>query len=175
MKKFLCFLLLFCLCSSFALAESLDYAAMTDEQLHTLIDSARAELLKRELSITGDNLLLFQQDGISLYITGGYDYLSFGEKGRALKLEAIIINESEQEINIGIDNVAVNGWEVYGGSILKTGPGKKQKGAFEIRIYEAGFETYQEIQDFEFIFKVQASEGFKTIFKTSPITVHLNQ
>lgn len=175
MKKFFCFLLLLCLCSSIAMSESLDYAAMTDEQLHSIIDSARAELLRRELSLSGEDLLLFQQDGISLYLTGNYEYMSFGDKGNALKLEAIVINESEQEINIGIENVAVNGWEVYGGSILKTGPGKKQKGAFEIRIYEAGIRTYEEIQDFEFIFKVQTSEGFKTLFKTSPITVHLNQ
>ena len=63
MKKFLTVLLaLLRLCGS-CLAEGLDYASMTDAQLHDIVDAARNELTKRELVAEGKTLL-FEQDGV---------------------------------------------------------------------------------------------------------------
>ena len=62
MKKFLTVLLALLLLCGSCLAEGLDYASMTDAQLHDIVDAARNELTKRELVAEGKTLL-FEQDG----------------------------------------------------------------------------------------------------------------
>lgn len=53
MKKVLAaFLALLLLCGS-CLAEGLDYASMTDAQLHDIVNAARNELTRRELVAEG--------------------------------------------------------------------------------------------------------------------------
>ena len=47
MKKFLTVLLALLLLCGSCLAEGLDYASMTDAQLHDIVDAARNELTKR--------------------------------------------------------------------------------------------------------------------------------
>ena len=173
MKKSLVLVLaaLLALCGV-ATAET-DYAAMPDDDLHAMIDAARNELTRRELTAAADTVL-FDQDGISCYLTGGYDIQEWGEGNHVMKLEAVVINDSDVMVTVGIEGCYVNGWEVYGGVIQKTDAGKKQKDTFEIRLYDADIHSYEEIEDIEFTFKVYKSDDYAKIFQLDPITVHFN-
>lgn len=157
-----------------AFAEETDFASMTDEALHALIDGARNELVKREL-VAGGKILLFEQDGVQLYLTGNYTVQSLGEGKPVLQLEGIVINDTEQMIGVYIDTVAVNGWDVYGGCIINVDPGKKKKASFEIRLYDGEAMTYEEIEEITFNFRVSESSTYKKLFDAPDITVQFNQ
>lgn len=174
MKRFICLFVVICMAATWAIADDLDYASMTDDQLAAVISAARSELLKRDM-VAKENLKLFEQDGISLYLTGGYEVKEWGEGKHVLELEGIVINDTDQMIDVRIDNVAVNGWEVYGGIIQKVGAGNKKKDTFEIRIYDADIHSFDEITDIQFVFRTTKSEGFDKIFALDPITVQYNK
>lgn len=174
MKKLFVTLAVICLLAGTAAAESMDYTAMTNEELHQIINLARNELTRRELA-AGSKILLFEQDGVSLYLTGGYEIQEWGTGKHVLKLEGIVINDSDQMIDVRIDTVTVNGWEVYGGIIQKVDAGKKKKDTFEIRLYDGDIHSYEEIEDIEFNFRVTASADYKKLFTVENVTVYFNQ
>ncbi len=175
MKKFISILLALILLGGLAMAEGIDYASMTDAELHAVLDGVRNELAKRDLK-AGDKVLLFEQNGVSVYLTGEYHVDSWGEGKQVLQLEAIVVNESESKISVYIDTVSVNGWEVYGGCIIDINPGKKKKGDFEIRLYDADITSYEEIEDIEFTFDISDADAYKTIFRLEdPVKVLFNQ
>ena len=173
MKKILVLVLaaLLALCGV-ATAEA-DYSAVSDDELHTVIDAARNELARRELTASADTVL-FDQDGVQCYLTGNYEVKEWGEGKHVMQLEAVVINDTDVTVNVSIEACYVNGWEVYGGLIQKTDPGKKQKDTFEIRLFDADIHSYEEIEDIEFTFKVANSDDYSVIYKLDPITVHFN-
>ncbi len=174
MKKLISILAALMLLGGIAVSEGIDYASLTDDQLHEIIDLARNELARREL-VAQEKTVLFEQDGVQLYLTGNYKVDEWGEGKHVLQLEAVVVNESDRKISVHIDTVSVNGWNVYGGSISNIDAGKKKKGSFEIRLYDADIHSYEEIEDIEFSFKV-LDESYSRIFSTeTPITVHFNR
>ena len=68
LKKLICLLVALVLCLPvYAAAE--DFSAMSTEELQTLIDQARAELLNRELA-TAEKTVIVEADGITVTLTG---------------------------------------------------------------------------------------------------------
>ncbi len=175
MKKFISILLAFFLLGGAAMAEGIDYASMTDVELRAILDGVRNELVKRELK-AGDKILLFEQNGVSVYLTGKYQINSWGEGNHTLELEATIVNESDAKISVFFDTVSVNGWEVSGIGIVDINPGKKKKDDFKIHLNDADVTAYEEIEDIEFEFYVYDADANKTIFRLEdPVKVLFNQ
>lgn len=160
------------LMGSVACAEGVDVAAMSNEDLHAIIDSARGELAKREL-VAGGKTVLFEQDGVTVYLTGNYTIAEWGEGKHVMLLEAAVLNGSAEDVGVYIDNCCVNGWEVYGGSIVGIGAGKNKKATLEIRLHEADIHSYEDIEDIEFKFHV-SNASYKKLFDVEGITVHFN-
>lgn len=156
-----------------AFAEGTDLAAMTDEELHSLIDAYRNELTRREL-VAGEKVVLFEQDGISVYLTG--EYKVYGNDDKFLTLEVVVINDGDVEISISADDyhLCINGWDCFTNGIGKVPAGKKLKGELSINLSHAEISTYEEIEDIEFSFIVSDAETFKELFTTDPVTVHFN-
>ena len=75
-----------------AMADQPDYVNMKDDELQTIVDSARNELVKRQLEEDG-KILLFEQDGISVYLTGEYetDWMGY------ILIKAIVINNTDKK------------------------------------------------------------------------------
>lgn len=96
MKK-IALLLLLSLALSTACAEGLDFSSMDDAQLHTIIDSARNELAMREL-VMSENVVLFEQDGVSVYLTGEYETMEYDSENLYMLLKAVIINDSNAAV-----------------------------------------------------------------------------
>lgn len=129
----------------FGIAYAEDYSNMTDEELYLIQDSVRNELLKRKLASEG-NILLLDADGISVYLTGEYDYDYSGK----LNLNAIVVNDTDREFAVYTE-LSVNGWDVYSNSAsLEANPHKKNKAHLTISIKDAEISTYEEVQEIEF-------------------------
>ena len=170
MKKILALVMvLVCVfCWSFACAEGLDFASMSDEQLQAIIDGATEELANRKGSNVADGVLI-DQDGVKLYLTGKHEV--WGYDSHYLSLEAVVENNMDCGISIDFESVSINGWEVYGSGIFDTGSGKKQKAEIDLLLSDAEISTYEEIEEIEFVFKMFDSDTFKTIKKFDPVVL----
>jgi len=157
--------------SCFAIAEGTDFSAMDDATLHAMINGARNELTKREM-VAAENIVLFEQDGVSVYLTGKHEV--WGSDSYYLDLEAVLVNDSAASVYLYIDTAYVNGWEVYAGGITDTAAGKKQKANIDFSISEAGITTYEEIEEIEVNIWLCDSESYEAIAVLEPITVHFN-
>ena len=173
MKRLICALLaaLMLLCGM-AVAEEIDFASMDDSALHAMIDGARNELTKREL-IAAENTVLFEQDGVTVYLTGNYDVWGYDEDNY-LDLEAVLVNESDKMLYVTVRYAYINGWEVSGGAFSDTDAGKKAKDTLQFYLTDAGVATYEEIEDIEMTFAIVDSATYETITVLEPITVHFN-
>lgn len=168
MKKVLAVILCLVLMSGFAFAE--DYSAKTVEELQAMQDGIRNELKKREL-VSEDKTLLFEHEGVSIYLTGEYDYF-LGD----LRLNTISINDTDKEYSM-IPNdltVSVNGWDVSCTSDIVANPRKKAKGHLDIDISKADIEKYEQVEEIEFRFAFKFKDD-KTYTYTEPLTVYFNK
>ncbi|MGJ4851823.1 hypothetical protein ACH6CV_16415 [Bacillota bacterium Meth-B3] len=172
MKKFLSSVLVLALLFSagFALAEGADFASMKDDELHALINGARNELTKREM-VAAEKTVLLERDGITVYLTG--EHKTWGDGG-VLGLEAVVVNDSENTVNVMMNSASVNGWNVLTGGIFSVESKKKKKNTFEIRIHEAELSSYEAIEDMEFVLRVSDSNSYDKIFETDKISLHFN-
>ena len=165
MKKALALLLCIIVMCGVAIAE--DYSALSTEDLQTQINLMRNELVKREL-VAGEKVLIFDKNGVQIYLTGEYEEKSSGK----LRLKTIIINDSKEEVAINPE-LSVNGWDV-GCSGWKTdaNAGMKAKGYFDFSISAADISSYSEIE--EIVFRYKAKFGSGHWEAVDPVTVYFN-
>ena len=173
MKKLVSVVLSLLLVFSFASAEvdlsSMSYAALSNEDLHAVINAARNELLKREL-VSGEKTIIFDQDGVQVYLTGK------NKAGKYLKLGAVLINNSDVTVSLDAVNnhASMNGWEVYcsADDLAKTGPGKKQKGDITLNAEDAEVVSLEDIEEIEFTFTLKNVDTRKDISTAPTVVVH---
>ncbi len=168
-------LIVIMLIPTFAFAEDKeapDFAAMTDEELHDLINGARNELKSRELAAAEDTALI-DQDGVKVYLTGKYDVEKYSETAN-LKLEAVVINDTDKMISILFDSASVNGWDVDNSGIVEITAGHKKKGEIYLTISDAEIEENEKIEDVVFDLFVYDCDNWDKIFDVDPLTVHFN-
>lgn len=174
MKRFLSLFLALMLIGSVAVAESIDYASLSDEELHAIINAARNELTKREL-VADEKTVICDQDDVQVYLTGRYKWNEGSNESIYLVLEAVIINNSQYELSISIDSISVNGWDVWAGGPGTTNAGKKKKGEFNIKVSDAEIKKFGEIEDIEFHLELYDMGAWKTINEIPTVTVHYNK
>lgn len=155
MKKFLAFVLAMLLVFP-ALADQLDYSNMSGDELHDVMNSVRNELVKREL-LNDEKVLLFQQDGVSVYLTGEFDITWNNE----IEIKAITINDSNSKLSIHPEDltISVNGWDVRATCDLEAKPGQKKKGSLSFSPEDAEIKTADEIQEIIFYFAMKLDDG----------------
>ncbi len=165
MKKLLIVLLCALLVFTPALAE--DYSTKSVDELHAIINDVRTELLKRELVI-GEKTLLFESNGVSLYLTGDYE-----DSWAGFQLNVIVINDSDKTISVTPDNLkaSVNGWDVTCMSSTQVNAGKKLKGYFTFSLDEADVSSVSEIEEIELRLYIYDQDEWETIATLDPITI----
>lgn len=169
MKRLLTLILAMFLIGSIALAESLDYASMTDKELQDVIDGARNELSTRKLNFEG-TFVLFDQDGATLYLTGRYKI----NKSAYTEMEAIFINNTGRSARVSVDDVYVNGWKVSSSGPIGCDSGKKVKGTLSMSLSGAEISTFEEIEEIEFHISVLDESDYSRFITLDPITVVFN-
>ncbi len=165
MKRFLSVLFVIMLITGISYAE--DYSSKTDDELYAIQDAVRNELTKREMTTEG-NILIFEHEGVSVYLTGEYSY----DYRDALNLDAIIINDSDKEFSFYTE-LSVNGWDVYSNSAgIEAHPHKKNKDDININISDAGIKTYEEIEEMDFRISFWFNDDAGNHYKAEPFTLH---
>lgn len=158
-----------------AFAELPDFASMTDEELHDLINAARNELKVRELIAEKDTVIL-EQDGVKVYLTGNYEVKDYtSSSGRILlRLEAVVVNDTDTTVSIMFDASVVNGWDVGNSAIVDVSSGHKKKDNFEFTISDAEISSYEEIEDMELSMYVYDADNWNRMFSAEKAVVHFN-
>lgn len=109
MKRLVAFLLIIVSLFSVALAD--DYSSMTYNELKTELDKILLEITKKNINT---DRLLCDSDGFKVYITGDiqFDYDDYNKSKKVLVIPITAFNESNQALNLWIDTLSFNGWEV---------------------------------------------------------------
>ena len=127
MKKILAVFLAFSLLFSFAMAESIDFSAMTDEQIRSIIGEAQNELFLRQAHEDG-YLLIYDQNDIQLYLTHDCS-IKYGE----YRIGAVFVNNSDRELAVSFNKCIISGWQIT--NCVGTGslsPHAKKKASLDI-------------------------------------------
>lgn len=174
MKRTLALLFALLMLCGTCLAEGLDYPSMTDEQLHAVIDAARNELSKRELVLDGKTLL-FEKEGVSVYLTGDFKEDSFTTDSlHYMRAEVIVVNDSDLNVRVGIDSMSVNGWEVSCSGFSAVSAGKKVKDELYFNAVDTDVTSVEEIETVEITFRLSNADTYKFFADVEPITLHFN-
>jgi len=163
--------IIFILISCEAFAEMPDFSALTDEELHEMIDGARNELKTREL-VAGEKTVLLDAEGVQIYLTGNYRV--YGEDNVYCELEAVLVNNSDRDVGVSSDGASVNGWEVYSSGFGSASPGKKMKGTIDLKISDAEISTYEEIEDIDLTLHLFDGSTYTTFYRGETITMYFN-
>lgn len=163
LKKLICLLVALVLCLPvYAAAE--DFSAMSTEELQTLIDQARAELLNRELA-TAEKTVIVEADGITVTLTGEVDLETNYDDTKTLKLNVTVTNTSDKDMAVSLDSIYINGWEGWGFSSFELAAGKKTKDTIEIYEVDVDAEltALDQLETIEFHFYTYDPNSYETM------------
>lgn len=163
MKRLFVMILALLLIGSFALAETVDFASMTDDELNALISGAQAELKSRK----GGDEYWYNEGGITIYPAGVTKYTQIGNM---YQYALVVENNTDKTINISCDCV-VNGWSVVASGILDVAPGQTKKDFVAMMSKDAGVESEDDVETFDISIKIYGDD-YKTIAEFGPITVN---
>ena len=156
-----------------ASAEAPDFSAASEVEILEVLNAIRNELVSRNL-IQHEDLVLVDENGVKVYLTGKYEIEEYSSGSIYVELEAVVINDTDKKIGVRTDSSSVNGWDVDSSGISDISAGKKKKGEIELKISDADISTYEEIEDVELTMLVYDGENFQTMFITQPITFFMN-
>lgn len=147
---------------------------MTDEQLHAIIDSARNELAKREIVLDGKTLL-FEKEGVSVYLTSDFKSDALvTDSMHYMRAQVIVVNDSDRNVSVAIDSMAVNGWDVNSSGFSKIAAGKKQKDDLAFNAVDTDVTSVEEIETIEITFRLSDADTYKFFADVDPISLHFN-
>ena len=171
MKKLVAIILLLTLIvpSTAASAANIDWNSMSDQEITDAINQGRIVLASRIPDGT-DHLTIVNQDGIEIYLTGNYKYDTYGDY-IDLKLEAVVVNGTNYNINISDNGSCINGWTVETSGIYDTPAGRKQKGNITMSLVDADITTYEEITDIDFVLRAYEPDNYSIDIDLEPFTV----
>lgn len=150
-----------------ALADGIDFSSMTDEEIQSLIDAGRNVLLERSLVADGKTLV-FEQEGVSLYLTGDMRLTDSG----FLYVGAILVNDSGTTISLINNACSVNGWMAFMNGIDSVAPSKKASGELQFNVKDTGIAAIEDVEEIEICIDVFDKDTPKTWFTIEPVVVN---
>lgn len=171
MKKLLSIILASVMLASMPCAGAdLDYSALTDSELQSIVESARNELFSRKLREENGNLTICDIDGIQMALTGGMNY-----SGGYLRFDLTAINNSSKTISVLGETGYLNGWEVYCDfDVYELAPGKKIRDTLTFKLDDAGLKSLDEIEDITFTCYLYDSVAYEKIVDLPEIQVFID-
>ncbi|MGI6739158.1 MAG: hypothetical protein ACOX54_07240 [Christensenellales bacterium] len=164
------FMIIMLLVTSVSFAEEIDYASLSAEKLHKIINLARNELVIRE-SVAAKDVYLIDEENLKIYLTGNQEIDWMGY----LALGVVVINNTDKTITVGIKNSSINGWEVDNIFWAQVSANKKKKDELSFKIEDADISAIEEIEEIEIAFYYyRDADDWNTRVETEPVTIHLN-
>lgn len=168
MKKIFALALALILLAAAALAE-IDWASMDDATIQAEINNAHSELVKRELVGNTENVTVFDEAGITIvFKTMEVDDEDWAYKP-ALVVNTTIVSESSKDMEIGIHNAAINGWEVDNTGYYEIAAGHKEKVSLKFKLEDADVTSFDELETLEISFVYD--KGDYNYTHTDPVTI----
>ena len=170
-------LILMLFCVAFA---DIDWASMDDATIQAELKNGQAELDKRNGSTEKDpnirkgKATLFKSDEVTVtaneFEVSDYEYGIFVP---ALYVRYTVENNSDRDIEIRLEKVSINDWEVAHSGSIEIGAGHKEKGKFELKMKDAEVSTLSEIKKVTFAFCYQDKDG--EYIHTQPKNIHFEK
>ena len=159
----------------FSFASASEYSSLSDADLRAQFDAIRNELMERGL-IAAKNTVLFDQEGIKIYINDAPYVEESMFMGKQLIIPVIIVNDSEQSIDIIATDSSVNGWTTDAYISGEVPKGKKAKSQFKFELEDTDVSTMEDFVDAEFSLRVYDGTAWKEITTTAePIVVYASK
>lgn len=153
-----------------AFAANIDWKSMSDQEITDAIDAGRLELASR-MPDSEDHVTIVNQDGVEVYLTRRYSIDDGYSSGSVyLRLEAVVVNNTDMILNIVDNGTCVNGWNVDTSGIYQTGAGRKQKGDIVLRISDAFLTSPAEVTDVEFVLRAYDENDYSKKIEFAPFT-----
>lgn len=171
-RRVLCALILLVLCfarsiPAYAAAEIPDFSSMTTEEIMSFIDAAQDELLSRKAEEDGGSIILVDQDGVKVYMTGNHSVAEYGNGTIDLNFDVVVINNSDRPITVGYKQASVNGWNVgFLTNIGQVPAATKTKGTIGYRLSDADISSFAEVEEIATSFYISDAEAWREIFTT---------
>ena len=147
-----------------------DYTTMTDDELKQVVSLVRNELVKRSL-VNDDKVIVFDQDNVSMYLTGGYKEWNYKDK-YYVDIEMVIINNTDHKVTFIAQQSSVNGWDTESSTPGPVSAGKKKKDRMVFSLSDAEITSYKEIEDIDVKFRVCDADTYDNLYITDLITIH---
>ncbi|MBQ1790533.1 MAG: hypothetical protein II008_10155 [Oscillospiraceae bacterium] len=170
MRKLFALLLVLLLIGGIAIAETVDYTSMTDEDIYQLIDSAKAEIERRGLIGNAENATVFDEQGVTIVITSFEINTDHWMYKPALVVRVTAVNTSNKDMSICVDNAAINGWEVDQEGMIDLAAGHREKAKFVFNLEDAEVTIADELETLEIKFYYYTPESRDVVY-TDPVTV----
>ena len=171
MKRFLTLMLAITLSATVSGA-GIDYGSMSDADLHTMADKARAELYRRHVEKEAGDLILCDVDGAQVALTGAMQLGS----GGYLRMSATIVNNTDRAFSVSVDNGYINGWETYCSlDAYQLAPGKKVRGELVFLLEDAGLTSLDEIEDFTLVFYLRDTDAHETLWESPEMQIFIDE
>jgi hypothetical protein len=154
MKKMIVILVSLALICASSLAEGIDWASMTDEELHAAIEAAQAELNGRYNIGSNDltaEIVVFNQDGRTLTLSNGREgnYMNYD---LCLEFDAVYENNGESNDELVLNECYVNGWDIGALGDFDSRPGHRKMDTIVIGLDDTDVKSLDEIETIEFVF-----------------------
>lgn len=172
MKKLLIVLLLLAMFipQTAAFAIDIDYKSLSDQDLSSIIDKARAEIAFRQPD-NPNHLTIANENNIEIYLDRRYEEFENYDKRKFVALGAAIVNGSDKPIELYDNGCCINGWKVD--TILTYGEipaGKSKKIDINLCLDDAGISSFDEITDIYFAFQAMNMDDILHPYNFAPYT-----
>ncbi len=165
MKRLIGLFLAMLLLSSSAFAAGTDYSSMSVEELQEVITAARNALLVKTVQSDGKLFIVDEPDDLQIYITGNGETNWMDE----FELEAVVINNSSQDVSISFENIIINGWETSPfDQIQSISAGRKKKDGIPLDFKAAEISSINEVEEIEITFYTFDPSTYNTLKHYGP-------
>ena len=150
MKRLIAIVIIFLLSVSCAIAEDIDWASLSDEDIEAIIAAAHKELNDRH-ETTDETIVAYDQDGHKLTLSNMREgnYINYD---LSVVFDAVYENNSDGSNELSINGSYVNGWDTGALSSPDTTPGHKQKMDIVIGLDDTDVASIDEIERIELVF-----------------------
>jgi len=172
MKKLLAIILSVMLIGGVAMAESIDWASMSDDAIREEIRRANEELDKRggnaeSSGIEGTEIL--HTDDVIMTIQS-YEEGTCYDDTPALVLNVTIVNSSERKYEF-TPHATINGWEVDCSGYFSVDASHKGKDSMRLRLEDADISSVSDVETVE-VYLVYPDENYEHYTETEPVVIN---
>lgn len=176
MKRFLCALLIVVILLPVVAMAEISWTNMTVEEIQAVIDSARSEIVTREIKTDAKGTVILDADGLVVTITKAEIKQSY-DKSYYLTVSYTAVNNSNIKIGFMVDKLYLNGWEVSSLVYCDLDAGMKVRDEFTMYSVDvnADVSSYDDLEELKLVMHTFDADTFMTLSSDIQCTIYFNK